>query len=59
MSLNNNYHNPIQEDLNILLKYRNNRRTQDQIIADIIKILQNTRKEILIPFVLQMITMID
>ena len=59
MPIQNSFPDQLKSDINLLLKYKDNRRKQDQIIADIINILQDTKKEVFIPFVLQIMTMID
>lgn len=51
----------LRENFNLLQKYKhkNNRRTQEEIISDIIIIIKDADKEIFIPWIMQMMNMIE
>lgn len=49
----------LQKNINSILKYRTNRRTQEEIINDIATILHKIRKDTFLPFVLQMMNFIQ
>ena len=54
MAINTKIKQELQRNLDSLFKYRETRRTQEEIINDILSILYNIRKETFLPFVLQM-----
>lgn len=49
----------IQNNFDSLINYRNNRRTHEEIISDIYKILRKVRKETFLPFIMQMLNSIQ
>lgn len=49
----------IQNNFDSLIKYRENRRTQEEIISDITNILRKVKKETFVPFLLQMLNSIQ
>ncbi|THD32254.1 MAG: hypothetical protein DI588_09180 [Flavobacterium johnsoniae] len=48
----------LRENFDMLIKYKDDRRSQEEIIADIISVIKDTKKEVLIPYIMQMINMI-
>ena len=48
----------LYDNYNLLLKYKDNRRTQEEIYGDILSIIRNIKKDTLIPFIMQMMTMV-
>jgi hypothetical protein len=58
MSIDPKIKQELQKNLNPIRKYREYRRTQEEIVNDIISILHNIRKDTFLPFVLQAINLI-
>lgn len=48
----------LKSRLDLILKYKSNRRIQEEIIGDIISLIKNTKQETFIPYLLQMINAI-
>ena len=49
----------LQNNFDSLIKYKENRRTHEEIILDITKILQKVKKETFLPFLMQMLNSIQ
>ncbi|MGG7550582.1 NERD domain-containing protein [Chryseobacterium arthrosphaerae] len=58
MSINSNVKKELQKNLTSMLKFRENRRSQEEIINDATFILRNIKKDTFLPFLLQMINAI-
>lgn len=59
MELHPNLKTELRGHLDLLLKYRENRRNQEDIISDIIEILKDTNKDTFLPFLMQMMNSIN
>lgn len=59
MSEQNKILKEVQNNFDSLIKYRENRRTQEEIISDITHILRKVKKETFLPFLLQMLNSIQ